>query len=503
MSRIDKNLTKADRRGNSVIAKALAQGPLAPGQDQAAVKWMERMLNLAGFGVGKPDSKFGTRTVDALKAFQASVGLPATGELDTQSFAKLKNVEIRVRNHPKDEFISTGQAGKRVLDAEKKLARLGYDVGKVDGVFDAQDAAAIKAFRADQKELKDGSGVLGGAVHKSLSREVNALHHDAWRSRVKTSKPRVRLDKLTAQEVSQARPDGTVGVREGDKGRSVANIQAHLKAAGFDPNGKGAFDERTRAMVETFQRRAGLPVTGVVDADTWAKLAKSEILAKNGTSPAQAEGERSGAVKHTEKLLRELGYKHVKADGIFNARTEQAVKAFEKKHHLKVDGEVGAKDLKAINKAVAGLKSGDDAYRIAHSQLGKNASWLKTHGPLAKYFDDNVSTHVCCANFVSACLEYAGLITHSQHTNSVSTLASNLAHDKDWKREGTSHLKPGDVVCFTVPGEGSYAHVEMFAGYKNGVPTFIGSNNVNSDGSQRVSIGSPGYHIDAVYRYHG
>jgi peptidoglycan hydrolase-like protein with peptidoglycan-binding domain len=351
MSRIDKNLTAADRRGNAVIEKAIAKAPLAQGKDQAAVKWMERMLTLAGFGVGAPDTRFGTRTAEALEAFQASVGLPATGELDAKSFEKLKSVEIRVRNHPKDEFVSTGQAGKRVLDAETKLRRLGYDVGAVDGVFDARDAKAIQAFRADQKELRDGNGILSGAVAKSLSREVNALSHEAYRARVATSKPRVRLDKLTGQEVAKVRSDGTVGVREGDLGRAVANIQAHLESAGFDPHGKGRFDERTRAMVEIFQRREGLPVTGVVDPKTWAKLDQSQILAKNGTSPAQSEGEKSRAVKHTEKLLRTLGYKHVKADGFFDDHTGAAVKAFEKKHHLKVDGAVGAKDLESLERA--------------------------------------------------------------------------------------------------------------------------------------------------------
>ena len=60
-----------------------------------------------------------------------------------------------------------------------------------------------------------------------------------------------------------------------------------------------------------------------------------------------------------------------------------------------------------------------------------------------------------------------------------------------------------DVVAFEVPGEGHYAHTEIFAGYKNGRPTFIGSNNVNADGTQRISEGYAGYAIDAAFRYRG
>jgi hypothetical protein len=159
--------------------------------------------------------------------------------------------------------------------------------------------------------------------------------------------------------------------------------------------------------------------------------------------------------------------------------------------------------LKPVKQPPASKKSGADAYKVAHSVLGKNIDTLKHSGPLAKYLDKWVSNHVCCANFVSACLQKAGLITHGEHNDGVKNLSNNLAHDKHWSKASPSHMKPGDVVCFDVPGEGHFAHVEMFAGYKNGQPIFIGSNNVNPDGSQRISMGHAGYHIDAVYHYHG
>jgi hypothetical protein len=146
---------------------------------------------------------------------------------------------------------------------------------------------------------------------------------------------------------------------------------------------------------------------------------------------------------------------------------------------------------------------GVTALTIAQAHLGRNIQDLKYNGDLAKYLDKWPSSHVCCANFVSACLEKAGLITHSEHNDTVRYLAANLRKDPKWRAVSHSHLQPGDVVCFDVPGEGSYAHTEIFQGYRNGRPTFIGSNNVNADGSQRISVGSAGYAIDAVFRYHG
>ncbi len=146
---------------------------------------------------------------------------------------------------------------------------------------------------------------------------------------------------------------------------------------------------------------------------------------------------------------------------------------------------------------------GSSAISIAQSVLGQNISSLKYNGPLAKYLAKWPGNNVCCANFVSAVLEKAGQISHSEHNDNVSGLSNNLANDPHWRKVSPGNLSPGDVCCFNVPGEGHLAHVEMFVGYKNGRPVYIGSNNVNADGTQRISEGSPGYAIDAAYHYVG
>jgi LysM repeat protein/soluble lytic murein transglycosylase-like protein len=145
----------------------------------------------------------------------------------------------------------------------------------------------------------------------------------------------------------------------------------------------------------------------------------------------------------------------------------------------------------------------DAAFKNATSVLGRNIQDLKYSGPLAQYLDKWPSSHVCCANFVSACLQKAGQITLAEHNDSVRYLAANLHNDRKWSAVSLRDAKPGDVVCFNVPGEGPYGHVEMFAGWKNGQAQFIGSNNVNADGSQRISEGHVGYGIDVIYHYHG
>jgi LysM repeat protein/plastocyanin len=141
-------------------------------------------------------------------------------------------------------------------------------------------------------------------------------------------------------------------------------------------------------------------------------------------------------------------------------------------------------------------------FAIAQQQLGKNAGSLKLEkSGVGADMDDGIPNNVNCANFVSACLEQAGMISNSQHNNSVVGLQANLDRDPHFRRVSLADAKPGDVVSFSTPGGGH--HVVMYAGMKDGKPQFIGSNNVNSDGSQRISMSSMNYPIMSIHQYRG
>ncbi|MCW5569332.1 MAG: LysM peptidoglycan-binding domain-containing protein, partial [Dokdonella sp.] len=68
--------------------------------------------------------------------------------------------------------------------------------------------------------------------------------------------------------------------------------------------------------------------------------------------------------------------------------------------------------------------SGNNPARIAERFLDRNASELKRSGDLP--MNPNVPSNLCCANFVSAVLEKAGLISHGQRSDSVAQLNTNL-----------------------------------------------------------------------------
>lgn len=127
--------------------------------------------------------------------------------------------------------------------------------------------------------------------------------------------------------------------------------------------------------------------------------------------------------------------------------------------------------------------SGNNAAAIAEQFIGRNAGELKHSSelPMQSWVPNNVN----CANFVSAVLQKAGMIDASQASASVNNLASNLKAD-GWQTVSLADARPGDVVLMQRNGQ---SHVVLFAGFENGQPKFIGSNNVNADGSQRISWG--------------
>ncbi|MBN2360412.1 MAG: peptidoglycan-binding protein [Deltaproteobacteria bacterium] len=498
------NVKQVDQRGNRIISEHLKKhGPLEMGDQAKAVQWAERMLKVAGFDPGPMDRKFTAKTARAISQFQASVGLTPTGEFNRATFNALKKVEDRVHSR-NDVFMGRGEKGKDVLHAEQRLRKLGYDVGKVDGIYDADTARAVKAFRADQADLEDGFGSMRRKAFDALKREAHALDHDPYHGRVtKNVKQHKRLDELTAAKANETWPHRRLfpdesyqhGFGPGSEGRHVANVQAHLKAAGYNPGvTDGKYDDRTEAMVKRFQKETGLEVTGRVDRETWHHLKQSYLYATGTADPAQFLGEHSAAVKKTERALKAAGYDPGKIDGVFDERTEKAVKKFEKQHKLKVDGKVTTGQLAAIVAAKKDVATGKAAYKVAHSLLGKNASWVKTHEPLGKYMPDWVGNTVNCASFVTACHQKAGTLKANQHQNSCRALGNMLDHDKAWKRVSLKNAKPGDIVIFDI------GHTVLFGGWRNGRPWYIGSNNANSDGTQRITQGYMGYPIRGIWQ---
>ncbi len=145
---------------------------------------------------------------------------------------------------------------------------------------------------------------------------------------------------------------------------------------------------------------------------------------------------------------------------------------------------------------------GKNAYEVARQHLGKNAAQLKVDNTdVGLAMHDGIPNDINCANFVSGVLEATGQINASQHSDSAAGLAGNLGRDGNWESVSIENAKPGDVVLMNT---GHSNHIVIFAGRTpDGKPLFIGSNNANADGSQRVTIGQMNYRITSVHHFKG
>jgi peptidoglycan hydrolase-like protein with peptidoglycan-binding domain len=337
-----------------------APGPVEPpagptvGARGPAVRRAERQLAKAGFDPGKVDGVFDAQTARALRRFQAAVArdpnAPTSGVLDAATRETLQHVSERIARSD-GHTLGIGQRGARVRDVERRLARLGYDVGEVDGTYDRATGKALQQLRTDQG-WRRGDMIMGRRAERALRR----ARCWRWRTTPSGSASRARPSSggstRGAAAAARANPDGTTGLGEGaGPSRVVKSVQRHLRAAGYDPKHvDGRFDERTRGALEQFQRRSGLPVTGRVDPRTWRELSGATMEARSAWSPTQREGERSAAVRRTERMLNTLGYRTGKVDGLYTEATQRAVDRFRAKHHL---GERGQGVSRAVHNAMA------------------------------------------------------------------------------------------------------------------------------------------------------
>jgi peptidoglycan hydrolase-like protein with peptidoglycan-binding domain len=118
----------------------------------------------------------------------------------------------------------------------------------------------------------------------------------------------------------------------GAKGERVIAIQYLLnQQIGAHLAIDGVFGKNTEAAVKAFQKKFKLAVDGKVGPATWPKL----VI----TVRKKDKGSAVSAVQHNLKFS--YGFTSLAVDGAFGSKTEKAVKDFQKRFKLAVDGIVG------------------------------------------------------------------------------------------------------------------------------------------------------------------
>jgi peptidoglycan hydrolase-like protein with peptidoglycan-binding domain len=119
-------------------------------------------------------------------------------------------------------------------------------------------------------------------------------------------------------------------VKRGNTGEDVRTVQYLLLERGQQVDVDGEFGAMTEERVRAFQSGAGLSADGEVGPQTWPALVVQV-----------AQGSTGNAVKAVQGQLLYLRPGHGVVDGIFGSDTDDAVRRFQLKEGLAVDGIVG------------------------------------------------------------------------------------------------------------------------------------------------------------------
>lgn len=145
----------------------------------------------------------------------------------------------------------------------------------------------------------------------------------------------------------------------GNKGQDVKEMQKHLneRLASIYTNPlqltvDGDFGSGTENAVKFLECLGYLSVNGVVDASTWNFIcdgaASLPVLRMNSTG---------NIVKSVQQTIKDCGFYNGAIDGIFNARTDKAVKDFQAHYSLVADGVIGTKTWERLIKLDSHVKS--------------------------------------------------------------------------------------------------------------------------------------------------
>lgn len=313
---------------------------LKRGSTGDAVRQVQQALLDRGIAVaGGADGVFGPGTETALKQFQTSQGLSATGTVTAATALALGLASSPFLG------LTTGARGDAVRQLQQNLLDRGIAVaGGADGIYGPGTTAAVKEF---QRQLGfSPSGSVNAATAAALGE-------------ASPSQP--------ANPAPPANPpaNSLAGLKVGDRGDAVRQVQQLLLDAGVTVVGgaDGVFGAQTRAALASFQSAKGLQASGSVDQATLDALQSSQGggggqhgVSNGGGGGGQSSsmvgvglGSTGEGVKLVQQALVSAGYTvDGGADGVFGPATERAVKSFQGSNGIARTGKVDERTAQAL-----------------------------------------------------------------------------------------------------------------------------------------------------------
>lgn len=272
---------------------------------------------------------------------------------------------------------------KRIAYAMKAACdnnKIGYDQGNRSGLYNIVKSMGWDSARCNKNTETDCSGLVRVCVAYAIQKPVSDFNTS---SELKTLMKLGIFDSLTDDKYTRKSdyllagdilvtktkghtvvvitdgPASTVEnskvakptLKKGRTGDEVRKLQQNLNTViGANLKADGVFGTDTENAVKKFQIAYGLTDDGIYGANSYNTMAKAiSGSIKPTTSIIKVpmytlrKNSRGTAVKELQICLNAAIGANLKADGIFGNGTENAVKEFQKKYGLGVDGIYGAK----------------------------------------------------------------------------------------------------------------------------------------------------------------
>lgn len=262
---------------------------------------------------------------------------------DGPLFPDLDNVES---GEPIPDYLRVGVEHPIVATLQSRLMELGFmDNDEPTEYYGAVTEGAVKHFQ--RQNGLDQDGIVGQATLDAI------------------------LDPAAKY----------YAVEKGVEGDDIERIQGRLYELGYLANAglvTGNFGDSTEEAVNKLQKVNGLTVDGKVGQKTMNLLYSDEIKPN-----MLAYGEKSDVVLACQEQLRKLGYMTSEPDGAFGTDTIMAVKHFQARNDLVVDGFLGPSTRIALDSPTAvamGLTLGEQGETVQKVQ-----TLLSKYGYLSAY----------------------------------------------------------------------------------------------------------------------
>ena len=142
------------------------------GDRSTAIELISNTLLRLGF-IATPSDIFDEKLTQGIKAFQQERGLTATGVINEITSRSLEEARFKLGDRVLSFNASSIMRGDDVSNLQDRLIQMGFNCGKVDGVFGANTERAVKEFQKSVGISSDGK--CGPATLISLMRLVKTV----------------------------------------------------------------------------------------------------------------------------------------------------------------------------------------------------------------------------------------------------------------------------------------------------------------------------------------